>query len=364
MSFEYWRQHPLIGFIRKPEVALGTFGPLQWSCLIGTARRANLMSRLASTAAASGQDDALPVRVVEHFASARRVSQSARTATLREARHIVAALEPAGVPVVFLKGAAYILAGLDAGNGRLLGDVDILVPRDQIEVAERALVAAGWMTTKIDNYDQRYYRQWMHELPPMRHLDRGTNLDVHHSILPPTARLKPDPALLWDTISHPAEALGAGVLSDVDLVLHSATHLFHEGEFDNGLRDLVDLHVLLVEFGGAGEDAFWLRLLARARQLDLLRPLYYALRFSCALFDTPIPGAVLIESAAKGPDSATARLMDAVLLACLTSTIAPARGPGLGMALLAAFVRSHYLRMPTRLLVPHLARKLVVPERG
>jgi hypothetical protein len=32
---------------------------------------------------------------------------------------------------------------------------------------------AGWAATHHDAYDQRYYRQWMHELPPMQPYARG-----------------------------------------------------------------------------------------------------------------------------------------------------------------------------------------------
>ena len=49
----------------------------------------------------------------------------------------------------------------------------------------------GWATTHHDPYDQRYYRRWMHELPPMLHIRRMTLLDVHHAIVPATADLKP-----------------------------------------------------------------------------------------------------------------------------------------------------------------------------
>lgn len=41
---------------------------------------------------------------------------------------------------------------------------------------------------------------------------------------------------------------GVFVLGHADIVLHSAAHLFHEGEWGSGLRDLVDLHALLGEF--------------------------------------------------------------------------------------------------------------------
>ena len=84
------------------------------------------------------------------------------------------------------------------------------------------------------SYDQRYYRQWMHELPPLQHLDRGTSLDVHHTILPPTADSRIDARKLWEHIVDVPGFEGVHVLCRADMVLHSATHLFHEGEWENG----------------------------------------------------------------------------------------------------------------------------------
>ena len=94
--------------------------------------------------------------------------------------------------MVFLKGTAYHVAADQAGKGRVFSDVDILVPEDKLLEVERALISAGWMTNTLNSYDQKYYRQWMHEIPPLRHLKRQTSIDVHHNILPKTTRFCPD----------------------------------------------------------------------------------------------------------------------------------------------------------------------------
>ena len=181
-----------------------------------------------------------------------------------EVGKIHAALSAAGIPCMLLKGAAYEAVGASPAGGRLFGDVDVMVPHEQLLATETALVKNGWMTTKLDAYDQRYYRKWMHEIPPMLHLKRRTAIDVHHTILPPTAALKPDPAKLWERAVGVPGKPALYVLSPEDMVLHSATHLFHDGEFENGLRDLVDLDALLNQ--NAGAEGFWPRLVARASE--------------------------------------------------------------------------------------------------
>src|SRR3546814_3406600 len=88
-----------------------------------------------------------------------------------------------GVPIILLKGTAYAAAGLKAGIGRSIGDLDIMVPCARLDAVEAGLIAAGWEWVKPDPYDDQYYRRWMHELPPLIHKERDRMIDVHHTIL-------------------------------------------------------------------------------------------------------------------------------------------------------------------------------------
>src|SRR5581483_3934078 len=118
-------------------------------------------------------------------------------------------------------------------------DVDILVPRAALPRVEAALMRQGWATSHHEPYDQRYYREWMHELPPLRHVARGTVADVHHSIAPPSGRLKPDSAKLLAAAETVTGYASLKVLANLDMILHSAAHLFLNEDLTHGLRDLV-----------------------------------------------------------------------------------------------------------------------------
>lgn len=361
MAGEVLAAHPLVAFLRDPQYSSARFDIRAWSELLRAARRSNLIARVACVAEASGVSADVPDKVRFHLRSGLRVSRSSRLSTLREVRLISRALEGANVPCILLKGAAYVVAGIDAGNGRLLSDIDIMVPHDRLVEAETAFARNGWMTTKLDAYDQRYYRQWMHELPPMRHLTRGTSLDIHHTILPPTARLRPNVELLWRSANALSEPAGMMVLGGKDMILHSATHLFHEGEFDNGLRDLFDMDALIREF--CVEPAFWDDLLQRAALLDLEWPLYYALRYCAGIAGSPIPDQVLRQSEQAMPSALVRRLMDQLVVRSIGNVLGRRASVMTGMAQFAMYVRSHYLRMPVQMLIPHLLRKQFVGER-
>lgn len=342
----------LIDVLLAPALA-ASLSLVDWDLLIRQARRANLIARLASTL--EPQLDALPTPPVRHLRAALLIARRQRLATRWEAECTQRALQPLGIQPIFLKGAAYLLAGLPAARGRLFGDVDLLVPKTQIDTAQAGLIAAGWaFDTELSDYDSRYYRQWMHEIPPLYHQQRDTALDLHHSILPPTARVQVNTAALFEDACEVPEMPGLRVLAPVTMFLHSAAHLFHEGELDNGLRDLFDLDALLRDFGT--DPGFWVDLLPRARVLGLTRPLSHALRYTTRLLGTPVPADVLRQAAAADAPRWQG-LLDACYERALMPVHASCNGPLTGPARLALYMRSHWLRMPAGLLARHLARK-------
>lgn len=329
-----------------------------WDLIVRQARKADLLARLAAICSMHGITERIPSQPRMHIRSAGLLAARQQQELHWEVEQIEEALAPLGVPVVLLKGAAYIMSGLAAARGRLVSDIDILVPYDALVAVESALMKKGWHSAAKSAYDQRYYRTWMHELPPMRHLHRGTVLDVHHAILPRTARYHPDSKKLMSA-ARPLQAGGnISVLSHEDMLLHSAAHLFHEGELHHGLRDLVDIDSLLRQFGE--EARFWTRLVPRALELELTRPLFYALRYARALLGTPVPEQVVQELRATPGGRLPAPMlayMDALYLRALRPDHATASDRFSAFARWQLYVRGHWLRMPPWLLLRHLLHK-------
>ena len=276
-----------------------------------------------------------------------------------EVQQISAALEDDGIPVVFLKGAAYIAQKLDASEGRFLGDIDILVPQQVIEHVEDKLKKFGWFPKKLSAYDEKYYRQWMHEIPPVRHFSSHTTLDIHHTILPPTVKLNIDAKKLLKN-AIPIEGFeNAYTLSPEDMVLHSAAHLFHDGELEHGLRDLVDIHFLLAEFSSR-DASFWQALVTRAKEMDLEKPLYYGLHYSKEILHSDVPEGVLQGLNSSRPGWPMSFIMDLLFKKAFQPDHPSCNDRFTGFARWLLFIRSHYLRMPLYLLIPHLLHKALV----
>jgi len=326
-----------------------------WDRLLPWARRIGVVAKFYTYLETQGQLDRIPAQVQPHLEAASIIAAEHERRILWECNRIQRALldlQDTDFPIILLKGAAYVMTGLPCAQGRLASDVDIMVPKANLATLENILQKHGWETVKNSDYDQNYYRQWMHELPPLRHRLRGTVLDVHHTILPETSRLKPDPALLI-AAARPIPNTPFRAFCPADMVLHSATHAFQE-ELSNPLRDLLDLHELLTYFG-QHEPGFWEILPQRAHQLGLSGPLFHALRYTQRILDTPAPERVTQALKNVRPLWPILQVMDWLIDQVALTEHPRCKGPATARWLL--YIRAHWLRMPPLLLARHLGYK-------
>ncbi len=322
---------PLLARALRDPMAVEAPGRGGWTGLLAAARAEQLIGTLAWRVEGLVMPDAAR-RVLE---DARATVEQGRLVALWEAEMARRALAATGMPVMLLKGTAFVAAGLSAGQGRQIGDLDILVPRDRIDEAEAVLIAAGWEWVKPDPYDDDYYRRWMHELPPLIHRERDRMIDVHHTILPLTARITPDAAAL--IVSGVPLENGLLVLPPEGMLVHAAAHLFADGDLQGGLRNLWDIRCLTDEFG---DEAFELKLAACAAQHGLTREVERALRLSSHLFG----------------EGAGLTLADRFYARRLLARDGWGR-PTRKLTELAFYLRGHWLRMPPLMLVRHLWTK-------
>jgi hypothetical protein len=343
----------------------------EWEAVIRVARAEALAATLAERLA----DAVTPGEITALFADLRAAAMVQQNTALWEAEMARRALEPAGVRFVLLKGTAYAAAGLPNAAGRQIGDLDILVARDDLDRAEAALLAAGWEWVKSDPYDDAYYRDHMHELPPLIHAQRDRMIDVHHTILPLTHRARPDAAALMEDAeqilpgtgrwhgeavtegpgaeqpvskadSDPSDPSGATspfrggflVLAPADRIIHCAAHVMADGDLAGGLRNLWDFNLLL-----DGQD--WADVMTRARHHELTAATARAARLAHRLYGTNVP--VMMQRPT---------LTDSLFLRALTARDDWGRATR-PFTRLAFYIRSHWLRMPPLMLARHLFAK-------
>ena len=333
----------LVRTLRDP-ASVAALDASGWNSLIAAARAERLIGTLAFRLA----DVTVPPAITPILSDAQDDAAREARQALWEADRAAQALGALGVRVVLLKGTAYAAAGLKAGQGRFIGDLDILVPRDAMAAVEQALIAAGWEWVKDDPYDDAYYRQWMHELPPMIHATRDRMIDVHHTILPLTAKPKPDATILIADAVQATDALFA--LSAEHMVIHAAAHMLADGDLQGGLRNLWDIHCLCSEFGSRDDD-FYLSLFEEAAYHGLTVAVWRALRLAHHLYGTTV-------KAYKTPITVNYRLrpLDRLFIARLLARDGWGRETRKAL-IFAFFLRSHWLRMPPLMLARHLWTK-------
>ncbi len=348
----------LVAALRDPRI-VGQFGARQWNELIAVARAERLIGALADRLEDRPAPLAMPHPVPDVVAGvlhdARVSAAQERRAALWEADCCRRALAGYEGKTVLLKGTAYVAADMEAGRGRSIGDLDILVAEEDLPEVEAALLVAGWEWVKEDAYDDQYYRRWMHELPPLIHRERDRMIDVHHTILPRTARPTPDArAMLRSAIALRPDGdqrglrlakfstlHGLHVLAPADMVCHSIAHLFADGEMDGALRNLWDIDRMLRQF--AQTPNFWDALAVRARRHELLPYVRRALRLSERLYGTPV------DAQLRGAPEMLDRLFEKRMLA------RDGWGRQTGRTVRLAFaIRGHWMRMPPPMLARHL----------
>ncbi len=344
---------PLLAVLCDPRRFLA-LDPLAQGLAFQRARRLALAGRLAAglAAVADEGDPAPPLRAA--VAGALR-SQRYREGLIRRELDILARdfLPRFDAPVVALKGAAYLIRGLDAALGRIAADVDLLVRERDVDRAAALLGSLGYTVAeeKDNPYDRRYYRVFMHEVAPMRHDERGVELDLHFRLLPRTHRLAFPMDAVWERI-RPAGTGGYFVLDDADLFIHAAIHFLIDGEGREATRRMLELHDLLRLWPDPA--AARAAVLPRASELGLLRPLEAAFLLLDELDDA-------LAGRRPGMRPGPLRLARRALWRVQEEEEG---GRPAALARFALWMRGHLLRMPLPLLARHLVTKWWRRRRG
>lgn len=346
----------LIRVLREPTVVRG-WAADDWNRFLPLARNARLLGRCLVLFEDRKLLDQVPQRILDQLRGALVQTRYVQGQALREWRLVKRVLDEAGVKVLPLKGVAYLLADLPPARWRNLSDIDVLVAPDAIAHAEQALKARNWLPSgEFDAYDEHYYRDWMHEVPPLMHRDRDFEVDLHHNLAPPVSRVRIDASKLWRATVMVTDREGReqAMLGAAETLLHNAVHLFMNDELRGGLRDVVDFSELFTHYN-ATVPAFEQTLLTRADDLGCERALYYAVSTARRLL-----GLATSDRFADGVERAAPNVLIAQSMRrMIDQVLAPSRVGSRRSALAEwlLFVRSHWIRMPPLMLARHLFRK-------
>jgi Uncharacterised nucleotidyltransferase len=213
---------------------------------------------------------------------------------LRDLWIVTSQLQKAGVDILLLKGAALNIRTYPKSN-RLMSDLDIAVPRIQINKAVAALTAGGWssMFRNIDN------------LPFVTHgchFKRGeTELDLHWDFFHGRPLTEEQQDRMWsECITEIINGMKVRILSPDLQILHTCEHGLRYNETPP-LRWIADTFFILKNAG----EIDWRRLRSHAAEFGLIKPVIRTLEYLQSKLDVSLPaGAVQMLRDAKVPPMA------------------------------------------------------------
>lgn len=255
-------------------------------------------------------------------AAVRRVGMTgsfAQRYLLGRLHETVGALARAGIRVMPLKGAAFLLADPERGMARTMGDIDLLVRAPDLARARAVLLGQGWGTSALEAKADFYAAH--HHLPPLDDT-RGTGLSVelHAEPFPPGHPFLLDASDFWRSAQPWGGADGVVLPAPRVALLHACVHFTWAHMAESGAWRLVrDVDAL----AAGGLD--WAAFVREARAARAGTACYWALRLAAALGGVPVPDSALEGLAPRQPELVRARLLRHLVLQSLEVSPCPSR---------------------------------------
>jgi len=324
----------------------------EWEIIIHVLREINLLAACYFRLEAEDKLTLLPLFALKHMKSAAVYSSRQSEQVIFESKLLQKILDDKDIHAVFLKGASYTLRKSRNSKGRVYSDIDLLVKKNDISKAETSLEKHAWRTKKVSEYDNNYYREWSHEIPPMFNIHRGTVLDLHHNILLPISGREVNVELLIEN----CQSIDGGytVLGFAATILHSIVHLIINEDVSNGYRDILDITTLIKE---NDSPEFWQEITLLSSKLGFNNELYLALSLSKKYANLTVPNNVLMGLSEQINNSKLNFLLNYVYFFALQPHSPAVQTLKHKIAISIVYILGHLQKMPLKILVPHLLTK-------
>jgi hypothetical protein len=212
------------------------------------------------------------------------------TLMYQELERILKALDEAGIPVIVLKGAALAATVYEDIGLRPMGDLDLLVHRQDFEKAEQIVRSVGYEPTRPELFPG-INRKLAHEISLVGGKGGNTTVELHWGIIAgDNDQRSPEMARVWEQ----TEVWGARghvfVLSPIMTILYLSAHqMIQHGSDRVRLIWLYDIHRL---FSCKGDFLDHDQLFSHAYELHWSSALFEAIDRIQERFGTPVENGV------------------------------------------------------------------------
>ena len=262
--------------------ALDTLSPFDWEGLIEASARYGVAPLLYHRLRTRCLGTPVPASVVARLRHLYLHSAGRNVRLYHEFGKALRLLRHARIPVIVLKGA--YLAERVYGNIALrpMGDLDILVHKDDLVRVEESLLGIGYAPAECHRKAAESNCEFVYGLP-----HEGLSVEVHWNFLPSVYRFTIDTDELWER-SRQAVIAGVevSVLCPEDLLLHLCLHTSAKHLFAMGLKSLCDI-VETIRHCGKAID--WKKLHSLSEQWGETHCVYLTFRLARELLGAAVP---------------------------------------------------------------------------
>ncbi|MCC6181324.1 MAG: nucleotidyltransferase family protein, partial [Bacteroidia bacterium] len=229
---------------------------------------------------AGGGQPSIPKHFLEKIKVKYLITCVANNAIYKDLAEISEVFSKAGIQFILLKGSHLAKFVYQDPGMRPMGDIDILVKKDDLQKAEELLLQMG--------YYQEHDKIGAFHLPYFLHQKRVKSLEVHWTIASSIWKFNINIEGLWERVkavrNNGSEML---VFSSEDLLLYLSLHAVYQHNLKAfGLIPYCDIASTIHRFAH-GID--WDQLKQRAHEWGIEKYLYLALRISHEMLGVCVP---------------------------------------------------------------------------
>jgi len=261
-----------------------------WDALLDLAAKQRVSPLLYRRLVARGLEASVPADIMQGLRRAYLVNAARNLRLHHEMGKIVSGLRQGEIPVIVLKGMFLADVVYDNIALRGIGDIDLLVPQDELTRSGEVLTALGYHSSRSFSVDINVDLAIAKHLPSFVKPNMAW-VDIHWSVTNPGQRYSIDVAALWER-AEPATVAGVDVLtlSAEDLLLHLCLHASYQHQFALGLPPFCDIAATIRHYD---DDMDWAQVRQRAEQWGWLRGVHLVLHLASELVGAAVPDEVL-----------------------------------------------------------------------
>ncbi|MCI5195478.1 MAG: hypothetical protein D3919_04465 [Candidatus Electrothrix sp. AW5] len=294
IPMEYHIAHELLLLFLREEPArfspvdIDRFLEANWNAVVQQANRHGVTSLLYQSLSAPQFELIVPATITQTLRIPYLEFFWQNTSLYNNLSNILKALQQKNIPVTLLKGAHLAQTVYSNIALRPMGDIDILVKKEDLLQAKEHLLGLGY--TPFKETDIATASASCQHLSPMIKQD-APPVELHWTLESPTSPFTIDVEGLWQR-ARPASVGGVDTLtlSPEDLLLHLCLHTAAHHLYSNGLRALCDIRESIRHYR---EELDWKTVQLRAEEWGAGNAVYLTLYLARSLLGADVPDTLL-----------------------------------------------------------------------